>query len=269
MTDIDSYLEHIQYKGPHQPTQDVLHALHVRHTRSIPFECLSPFTGSAVDLDIDALITKFTRQKRGGYCYEHNALFQYVLRDIGFAVEGLAARVRMNVPNDVITPRTHMLLLVDVQGEPFIADTGFGRLTLTAPIRLVPDLVQDTPHGPYRLQSRDDAFCLQTKAKSQWQDMYEFYLMPHYREDYEVCNWYTSTHPSSSFVNELIAARPDQAGRHVLHNKQYSFYHLDGRVERRQLGSIDEIKEVLETKFLISTSGIARLDARLSAMLLA
>src|SRR5690606_25119751 len=145
MTDIAAYMELIQYKGPRQPTLEVLHALHVRHTRSIPFEGLSPLTGMAVELDIDSLMAKFTKQRRGGYCYEHNSLFQYVLRDIGFAVEGLAARIRMNVPDDVMTPRSHMLLLVEVEGETFIADTGFGRLTLTAPIRLIPDIVQDTP----------------------------------------------------------------------------------------------------------------------------
>ncbi|AEC21849.1 arylamine N-acetyltransferase [Pusillimonas sp. T7-7] len=269
MTDIASYLELIQYQGPRQATQDVLRTLHIRHTQTISFESLSPFTGMTVDLDIDALMNKFTKQRRGGYCYEHNTLFQYVLRNMGFTVQGLAARVRMNVPDNVVTPRTHMLLLVEVGGEKFIADTGFGRLTLTAPIRLVPDTVQDTPHGPYRLQSKDDAFCLQTKGKAEWQDLYDFNLMPHYREDYEVCNWYTSTHPSSSFVNELIAARPDQMGRHVLHNRQYSFYHLDGRVERKQLDSLSQIKSVLENEFRIATSEIPRLDVRLSEILAA
>ncbi|MGB6102355.1 MAG: arylamine N-acetyltransferase [Pusillimonas sp.] len=267
MTDIASYMDLIQYKGPRQPTQDVLRTLHVNHTHAIPFESLSPFTGMTVDLGIDALLDKFTQQRRGGYCYEHNSLFQHILRDIGFTVEGLAARVRMNAPDDVVTPRSHMLLLVEAEGEKFIADTGFGRLTLTAPIRFVPDSIQDTPHGPYRLQRQGDAFCLQTQAKSAWQDLYIFDLTPHYPPDYEVFNWYTSSHPSSSFVNELIAALPAQTGRHVLHNRQYSFYYLDGRVERRQLGSVGEIKDVLEKQFRIATSNVPKLDARLSAML--
>src|SRR3546814_18482651 len=84
---------------------------------------------------------------------------------MGFTVTGLAARVLMNAPGDVITRLSHMLLLVEVQGEPFIADTGFGGLTLTAPIRLVADIVQDNPHGPYRLLPRGETFLLQAKAK--------------------------------------------------------------------------------------------------------
>src|SRR3546814_15132162 len=94
MTDIASYLELIQYQGPRQATQDVLRTLHIRHTQTISFESLSPFTGMAVDLDIDALMNKFTKQRRGGYCYEHNTLFQYVLRNMGFTVQGLRSEER-------------------------------------------------------------------------------------------------------------------------------------------------------------------------------
>ncbi len=145
MTDISAYLEHIGYQGPRQPTREAFHELHVKHTRSIPFENLSPLMGQPIKLDSDALMDKFTRQRRGGYCYEHNLLFQHVLQVMGFSVEGLAARVRMNVPDEVETPRSHMLLLVEAAGDKFIADTGFGGLTLTAPIRFVADQMQETP----------------------------------------------------------------------------------------------------------------------------
>ena len=263
--DISSYLEFIQYEGQRQPTWETLHALHVKHTRSIPFEGLSPFTGMEVSVDMDSLMAKFIKQGRGGYCYEHNSLFQYILRNMGFTVQGLAARVRLNVPDNVVTPRSHMLLLVEAEGEKFIADTGFGGLTLTAPIRLVADIIQATPHGPYRLLRNGEEFCLQTKAKDEWRDLYIFDLVPQHPQDYEVFNWYTSTHPTSPFVNDLIAARPVESGRHALLNSQYSFYRLDGGAEKRLLNSIDEIREVLENEFRISTSTIPGLDSRLAA----
>ncbi len=47
-------------------------------------------------------------------------------------------------------PRTHRLLLVEVAGR-WIADVGFGGQTLTAPIKLLADIPQQTPHGSYRL----------------------------------------------------------------------------------------------------------------------
>src|SRR5204862_693519 len=91
---------------------------------------------------------------RGGWCFEHNLLFAHALEAIGFDVTRLAARVRWNVPEDVVTARSHMLLRVRVDGEDWIADVGFGGLTLTAPLRLRPELEQATPHEPHRIGLR-------------------------------------------------------------------------------------------------------------------
>src|SRR5690606_26721689 len=151
MMDIAPYLGLICYEAPLVPSSDTLYQLHLRHTQTIPFENLSPLTGMEVKLDMPSLLEKFTLQRRGGYCYEHNTLFQHVLQQLGFNTVSLAARVRLNVPAEVITPRSHMLLLVEADGRQWIADTGFGGMTLTVPIRFVMDEVQDTPHGQYRL----------------------------------------------------------------------------------------------------------------------
>src|SRR3546814_17085828 len=109
MTDISSYMGLIQYKGPRQPTREVLHELHVRHSRYIPFENLSPFTGMAVDLDIHSIMDKFARQRRGGYCYEHNALFQYILQNMGFTVTGLRSEERRVGKRGVSTGRSRWM----------------------------------------------------------------------------------------------------------------------------------------------------------------
>ncbi|STM58270.1 Putative N-hydroxyarylamine O-acetyltransferase [Escherichia coli] len=88
--------------------------------------------------------------RRGGYCFEQNGVFERVLRELGFNVRSLLGRVVLSNP-PALPPRTHRLLLVELEEEKWIADVGFGGQTLTAPIRLVPDLVQTTPHGEYRL----------------------------------------------------------------------------------------------------------------------
>ena len=64
---------------------------------------------------------------------------------------GLAARVLWNMPDGVVTPRSHMLLLIDLDDDAFVADVGFGGLTLTGPLRLQPNVEQATPHEPFRL----------------------------------------------------------------------------------------------------------------------
>ena len=63
---------------------------------------------------------------RGGYCFEHNRLFQAVLEQLGFRVTPLIARVRWQVPADVRTGLTHMLLRVDLDGRSWLVDVAFG-----------------------------------------------------------------------------------------------------------------------------------------------
>ena len=267
LKNIAAYLDQIQYGGVLTTTFDTLYQLHLRHTQSIPFENLSSYTGAQVRLDIPALLEKFTIAKRGGYCYEQNTVFQYVLEQIGFKTTGLAARVRLNVADDVITPRSHMLLLVEADGEQWIADTGFGGMTLTVPIRFAVDEIQHTPHGQYRLTRDREHYRLETRIKNEWTMLYVFDLTAHYAADYEVCNWYVSTHPGSHFVTNLVAARPERAGRHVLHDTQYSFYPLVGEAEKKQLGSVSEIKDLLDDVFRIRTAEVVGLDARLGKLI--
>lgn len=267
MKTIETYLQHIQYDHVPEATFETLYQLHLRHTQTIPFENLSSFTGMEMSLKIPDLMEKFTVKKRGGYCYEQNSLFQFVLEQIGFKTTGLAARVRLNVANDMVTPRSHMLLLVEAGGEQWIADTGFGGMTLTTPIRFVMDEIQGTPHGRYRLTCESEHYRLEAKIKEEWKMLYLFDLTAHHPVDYEVFNWYVSTNPSSHFVTSLVAARPEETGRHTLFDTQYSFYPLVGEPEKKQLRSVEEIKQVLEDIFQIHTADAVDLDARLDALL--
>ena len=85
-------------------------------------------------------------------------MFERVLRELGFNVRSLLGRVVLSNP-PVLPPRTHRLLLVELEGERWIADVSFGGQTLTASILLFPDLVQTTPHGEYRLLQIGRASC--------------------------------------------------------------------------------------------------------------
>jgi len=99
-----------------------------------------------VKLDLASLQQKLINERRGGYCFEQNSLLRAVLLALGFQVTLLAARVLWNLPSGTIAPRSHMVLGVNIDGEPYIADVGFGGLTLTTPLALTPDIEQPTSH---------------------------------------------------------------------------------------------------------------------------
>ncbi|MGV3741349.1 MAG: arylamine N-acetyltransferase family protein [Burkholderiaceae bacterium] len=267
MTHLPDYLRRIGYEGPLDTSLDVLQRLHSLHMQSIPFENLSPFTGREVRLDLQSLVEKLVHQKRGGYCYEQNLLFRHVLETLGFRVTSLAARVRLNVPDDVLTPRSHMLLLVHLDGADYVVDTGFGGMTPTAPLQLVPHLAQQAPHGRYRLLSDGAIFRLEVEIKQTWKTLYAFDLCPHYLPDYEVANWYVSRHPASHFTSGLVVARLDRNGRHVLNETGYSYYGADAEPEKRNVGSVAEFMDLLERTFHISTAGLPELPGRLESLL--
>jgi N-hydroxyarylamine O-acetyltransferase len=134
---LENYFTRIGYKGPRAATLEVLQELHKLHPRAIPFENLNPLTHRAVKLDLESVEQKLIAQKRGGYCFEQNALFANVLTQLGFNITPLLGRVLWGRESGAIPPRTHMVLRVDIKDEAWIADVGFGSMTLTAPLRLI------------------------------------------------------------------------------------------------------------------------------------
>lgn len=252
--DLDAYFARIGYEGPRVPTLETLKALHHAQALAIPFENLDVLAKRQINLDLASLQKKLVTEKRGGYCFEVNALFAAALRELGFDVTTLIGRVRWMSPEEVDTARSHMLMRVELPEGSYLADVGFGGLTMTGPIRFDTSVEQETPHEPRRLLDHEDGLELQAKVAGEWMPIYRFTLEPHRRTDYEVASWYTSTHPSSIFVQFLIAGLPQEGKWLSLFNRDFKIRGLDGKAETRVLDSADEIAEVLESYFGISLS---------------
>ena len=112
--EVKAYLERIGYRGPLAPTADTLRRLHVAHLLTVPFENLSIHAGERIVLDDVSLFDKLVTRRRGGFCYELNGLFAALLRELGFQVEMLSARVANR--EGVFGPEfDHMALLVKLE----------------------------------------------------------------------------------------------------------------------------------------------------------
>lgn len=265
--DLDAYLRRIGHAGTCAPTLDTLRAILARHTDTIAFENLNPLLKWPVRLDVDSLQRKMVREGRGGYCYEQNILLSHALQALGYSVTGLAARVLWNAAvAGAVPPRTHMLLRVDLDGQPWLVDAGFGVMTLTGPLRLKTDEEQATPHEPFRLVGEREEFVMQVKIRGAWQALYRFDLQAQLPSDYEIANWYVSTHPESRFVNGLMVARPAPGRRYTLLNNEFTVHHLDGNTEQRVLASAAELRAVLEGEFQLTLPDAPELDAVLQRL---
>ena len=216
--DLDAYLERIAYAGSLAPSRSTLDALHLAHATHIPFENLDILLGRPIRLDLASLQAKLVTGRRGGYCFEQNRLFAAALEALGFAVTPLAARVRFGAL--LVRPRTHMTLQVEVDGSRMLADVGFGVHGLLLPVSLEGTGESQRFAWAYRIAVDAGQRVLQLRDGPAWTDLYAFTLEPHYPVDYEMANHYTSTHPSSRFVQALIAQRSsDRRAAHVARSR--------------------------------------------------
>ena len=151
-------------------------------------------------------------------------MFERVLRELGFNVRSLLGRVVLSNP-PALPPRTHRLLLVELEEEKWIADVGFGGQTLTAPIRLVSDLVQTTPHGEYRLLQEGDGLVLQFNHHQHWQSMYRFDLSRAATKRLCDGQFLVGALAAVAF-SPSFADVPPFAGRWQANADQFSFYPL-------------------------------------------
>jgi N-hydroxyarylamine O-acetyltransferase len=243
--DLDAYLERIAYRGSHAANSATLAALHEAHVSAIPFENLDILLGRAISLDLSALQAKLVAGRRGGYCFEHNTLFRAALEALGFRVTALSARVR---GGGVLRPRTHMLLRVDLEDGPWLADVGFGGEGPLRPVPLVPAAQPPAAGTGYGLHREGDLLVLSGEASGERADLYAFTLEPCFPVDYEMANHYTSTWPGSKFVQSLTAQRSWPGRRVILRNRELSV-RAGGALRTEIVRDPEHLLEVLGREF--------------------
>lgn len=274
MADIlGAYFGRIGYGGTAAATLATLRDLHWRHVTSIPFENLDVLLGRPVDLDPAAIAAKLVTAGRGGYCFEQNGLYLAMLRRMGFQASALSARVWWGKKDGLLPQRSHMALRVELAGERYLCDVGFGGLTPVAPLRWEMDVAQQTSHETYRLAvlshpQVNGEIALQAEIDGSWETLYSFAPLAVDPADFVMANWYVSTHSASFFTQTLIAARPFADGRHVLQDAKSTIRGRDRSETVHQLGSVGELGSQLGDIFGIglSTGDLAQLWGRLAAL---
>ena len=263
------YLQRLGYDAPPAPTLQTLQALQLRHVCTFAFESLSTLMHVPVPIDLPSVEQKVLLEGRGGYCYELNQMFLALLQELGFDARGITGRVVMGGPPEAHTARTHRLSLVTLEGVRYISDVGFGGMVPSSPLQLDTDTVQATAHEPYRLTfDGQGSYTLWAQVAGEWRGLYVFDLQVQAAIDYEIGNWYVSTHPDSPFVGQLKVARLAPGKRHTLNNASYAVHYLDRPSEKRTLDSADELLDLLTATFGVRVPVSATLRQALDRLVL-
>jgi N-hydroxyarylamine O-acetyltransferase len=134
---VEAYLDRIGYAGAAEPTYAVLAELQRAHMLTVPFENLDIALGRRLVLDRRANYAKIVERRRGGWCFELNGLFAWLLEQLGYRVTLLGSRV--DGERGAGQQLAHLLLRVDLD-RPYLCDVGFGEGSLEpVPLEQVAD----------------------------------------------------------------------------------------------------------------------------------
>ncbi len=255
--DLEKYFARIDYSGPRRADLGALRAVHFAHATHIPFENIDVLLRKPIRLDLPGLSAKLVDARRGGYCFEQNALLAAALEALGFRVSRLLARVRIHAR---LLPRTHMVLEVSAEERAWLCDVGFGAWGLLDPLPLAAGK-SDQYAWKYRLEQQDGEWFLEALVAGEWSQMYSFTEEPQLPVDFEPGNHYTSTHPDSRFTHTLTAQRPTPETRWLLNNRQLTTATAAG-LSMRTLESDEELLATLRELFLLDVPAGSWLPGR-------
>ncbi|MFG2597264.1 arylamine N-acetyltransferase [Streptomyces sp. NPDC048462] len=240
---VDSYLARIGATRPGRPDAAALRELQLRHLTAVPFENLSIHLGEDIVLEEGTLLDKIVVRRRGGFCYELNGAFAALLRELGFDVTLLQARVhggdgKLGIPYD------HLALRVETDDGtgPWLADVGFGDHA-QQPLALDDRSDQEDPRGTFRIRQATtlgaehygDVEVLRDGAPQLLLD-----LRPRALADFRAGAWYHRTSPDSGFTRSPVCSRFTTTGRITLSGRKL-ITTVGAERHETPLGSDDEV----------------------------
>ncbi|MEH6448388.1 MAG: arylamine N-acetyltransferase [Oleispira sp.] len=185
---------------------EFLRELQSKHIARYSFNSLAAVLGQDISLEVGVIFNKIVEKQRGGYCFEHNKLVLNVLAQLGFNVRLLMAKVIYN--RDVDVARTHRVTLLNLNGDDYIVDTGFGHFGARFPVKLELGLEQDQGDAVYRIvQNSHNDYCYQVFKDDAFFTLYTFNLHHYSEAECLPAHFYSHKSPDAAFVNNLVVCR--------------------------------------------------------------
>ncbi len=256
-----------------QPSLDLLERLQRHHLRAVPFENLDVVAGREIPVDRTAHYEKVVEHGRGGFCYELNGLFDWLLGELGFETRFVEAQVWMDGSFSRRFAHAAVLVNLGAAGPPearegwYLADVGFGDFA-RQPLPLTGEPRSDVS-GTYRVRALDDGrFVSQylgprpgeddpDVAPDEWVTRYRLTPDDRTGDEFEpACEW-TQTSPDSAFTGRLVCSLATDDGRRTLSENALTVTAGDERTKREI--SPDMRRAVLREQFDIEFDGPLRL----------
>lgn len=217
---------------------------------TIPYDALDARLGRGVNLAPHVVEAKLLSGTRGGYCFELNQLLARALEGLGLAVTPMLARVWFRQePGDGVPPRTHVVLAVDLDGQRWIMDAGFGGGHVP-PMPMADGAQAPGNDGASHRLRRDELYgwMLERHIGGMCHNQYSFTDDAALPADIAMSNHWTATSPDSRFIRNVLVSQVTRDGLKAITNDQFSIQRGTDS-ERTQIAGPEAMQALLAAEF--------------------
>jgi N-hydroxyarylamine O-acetyltransferase len=242
-------LNRIGYVGPLDINLNVLTNLQHAYLYSVPFENLDIHDRVKIVLDYDKFYEKIVNKHRGGFCYESNAIFYELLKEIGFDVSIIAARM---MTHGAISPGySHMALVVKLD-QNYLVDVGNGQ-SVRDPMPIPGDVISNSEGIRYKVgEYSNNEFALFFRTDdTDWAPRFLFSTSQRQLKEFKImCNYHQNS-SDSIFTKKRLCTLATANGRLTLTDDTLTIDD-DGEVTTESIDSREKMQKLLQKHFKIS-----------------
>jgi N-hydroxyarylamine O-acetyltransferase len=245
----NTYLERIALAGAALKTDaESLRTLQRSHLLTVPFENLDIHWKRPILIDTAKFYDKVVGEKRGGFCYELNGLFNELLRSFGFRTRIVSARVFNGTEHG--PEYDHAAIIATIGENEYLTDVGFGDFT-AEPLRFVLDEEQQDKTGTFVIRRFDDEYLEVAKRDCDgWKSEYVFRDITRDLSEFaEMCDFqqYSS---ESHFTKGKLCSLMTTDGRKTLTDNKF-IVTSEGEKTESAVGSNEDFDRILAGEFNI------------------
>ena len=245
MKEVQKYLQRINYSGELSPTLEVLSQLQRSHLMTVPFENLDIHIGRRII--IDNSYQKIVNERRGGFCYELNSVFRWLLDEIGFRTKMVSARV-FNKETKTFGQEFDHLAIIATLDRDYLVDVGFGEFAMS-PLPLMKGFIHHDPRGDFIIEDfMEEYFVVNKIVGNEKVPEYIFTTCSRSPDEFTAMCEYHQTSPESHFTQKIIVSLPTEEGRKTISGNVFKVSE-GGRVIETTIQSVEEFTRLLMEQF--------------------
>lgn len=256
--DLVKYLERIkcEHLRSSEPSLENLNYLQNNHLKFIPFENLDIMYNKFIDMELNVAFEKVIEKNRGGFCFELNNLFGWLLKQLGYELEFISCRVYRQTDKKYYDWFSHIAILVNLNSKTYLVDVGFSYPN-SKPLDFVVDKIQKDMIGSFKIEHSKEENCftlLRNNIDGIWDNVYQFDTTPRKIEDFQYMLKWVQSKENPRFYNRSFCIRLIENGiMMVIGFKQIIINFKDSKIESRseKLLSIEEVMDLVRNNFQI------------------